>query len=223
MLTIWPAHGRYGLQAIPQQLLWCPWPWTTLRWVTTSHEDQQLNVQLVIRSCSALALAAAQPLHLERSSLSLSAHSKLCHDTRGHCACTMPASTIIFHTVAPTRAICHTKHTIWQDSLFARSQGMQTTSGTTQRAKQPYSTSGTAPVHCAQDSTPSARVMVHAVSMTAAACYVRPPLELPGRELLRAGCTGIYLKPFGMRLLAAAASLLVIRHFLSTCVAHKRT
>ena len=69
----------------------------------------------------------------------------------------------------------------------------------------------------------SARVMVRAVSMTAAACYVRAPLELPGRELLRAGCTGIYLKPLGMRLLAAAASLLVIRHFLSTCFAHKRT
>ena len=63
-------------------------------------------------------------------------------------------------------------------------------------------------------STPSA------VIVTAAACYVRALLELPGRELLRAGCTGIYLKPFGMRLLAAVASLLVIRHFLSTCIAH---
>lgn len=106
-------------------------------------------------SMSNLSFAAAQPLHyLERSSLSLSAHSKLCHDTRGRCACTMPASTLIFHTVAPTWAICHTKHTIWQDSLFACSQGMQTTIGTTQRANQPYSTSGTAPVHCARDSSP---------------------------------------------------------------------
>ena len=57
MLTTWPACERYGLQAMPQQLLWCPWPWTTLRWVTTSHEDQQLSVQLVICSCSALALS----------------------------------------------------------------------------------------------------------------------------------------------------------------------
>ena len=51
-------------------------------------------------------------------------------------------------------------------------------------------------------------------------CYWRPPLALPGRELFRVGCTGIYLKPFGMRLLAAAASELVMRQFLSTCSVH---
>ena len=43
---------------------------------------------------------------------------------------------------------------------------------------------------------------------------------LPGRELLRGGCMGTYLKPFGMRLLAAAASELVMRQFLSTCSGH---
>lgn len=171
-----------------------------------------------------LSFAAAQPLHyLERSSLSLSAHSKLCHDTRGRCACTMPASTLIFHTVAPTWAICHTKHTICKTVCLralrvcrpqlARPSGQ--ISHTALAALPLCTVLGTAAL--------SARVVVHAVSVTAAACYVRPPLELPGRELLRAGCTGMYLKPFGMRLLAAAASLLVIRHFLSTCYAHKRT
>ena len=45
-------------------------------------------------------------------------------------------------------------------------------------------------------------------------------MALPGRELFRVGCTGIYLKPFGMRLLAAAASELVMRQFLSTCSVH---
>ncbi len=50
--------------------------------------------------------------------------------------------------------------------------------------------------------------------------YQRAPLALPGRALLRVDGSGTYLKPLGMRLLAAAASVLVMRQFLSTCTAH---
>ncbi len=49
--------------------------------------------------------------------------------------------------------------------------------------------------------------------------YERAPLALPGRALLRVDGKATYLKPLGMRLLAAAASVLVMRQFLSTCTA----